>query len=328
MSAAEAPDSTTGTIAGPVTDYQAADRAGDLRGRWPPRNYKLRAGAPPRPGGVNRGQGPPPREGVTDAPRKAVTHEARGRCSNESAPRPQSISATETSHFIGSRAMGLSHIALFVTLDLVGRTPGGPDEDAVDFPFGGRQAPPAAGQTSPGPAPRCVQISPARGARSGPVRAHQGRREPEPGPAAPARETLRSSRPLGASERAPVLGSKCARTLKACTACMQRMPCIGIHPLQVTHASRALHANDALHARPALPCEQALQAVRAEHCGLAMRSVHASHAKQGMHAVHALRVTRSLHNVRRVHEAHAVLHVQTVQGTSAPHDVHDTHFLH
>jgi dihydrofolate reductase len=37
--------------------------------------------------------------------------------------------------------MGLIHIALFASLDLVGQAPGGPDEDPVGFPFGGWQAP-------------------------------------------------------------------------------------------------------------------------------------------------------------------------------------------
>ena len=37
--------------------------------------------------------------------------------------------------------MGLIHIELFTTLDLVGQSPGGPDEDPVGFPFGGWQAP-------------------------------------------------------------------------------------------------------------------------------------------------------------------------------------------
>jgi dihydrofolate reductase len=37
--------------------------------------------------------------------------------------------------------MGLIHIALFATLDLVGQSPGGPNEDPVGFPFGGWQAP-------------------------------------------------------------------------------------------------------------------------------------------------------------------------------------------
>ena len=37
--------------------------------------------------------------------------------------------------------MGLIHIELFVTLDLVGQAPGGPDEDPLGFPFGGWQAP-------------------------------------------------------------------------------------------------------------------------------------------------------------------------------------------
>jgi dihydrofolate reductase len=38
--------------------------------------------------------------------------------------------------------MGLVHIELFTTLDLVGQAPGGPEEDrAGDFPFGGWQAP-------------------------------------------------------------------------------------------------------------------------------------------------------------------------------------------
>lgn len=37
--------------------------------------------------------------------------------------------------------MGLIHLELFATLDLVGQAPGGPDEDPEDFPFGGWQAP-------------------------------------------------------------------------------------------------------------------------------------------------------------------------------------------
>ena len=37
--------------------------------------------------------------------------------------------------------MGLIHLALFATLDLVGQAPGGPDEDPEGFPFGGWQAP-------------------------------------------------------------------------------------------------------------------------------------------------------------------------------------------
>ena len=37
--------------------------------------------------------------------------------------------------------MGLIHIAMFATLDLVGQAPGGPDEDPAGFPFGGWQAP-------------------------------------------------------------------------------------------------------------------------------------------------------------------------------------------
>ena len=37
--------------------------------------------------------------------------------------------------------MGLIHIELFATLDLVGQSPGGPEEDPAGFPFGGWQAP-------------------------------------------------------------------------------------------------------------------------------------------------------------------------------------------
>jgi dihydrofolate reductase len=37
--------------------------------------------------------------------------------------------------------MGLIHIELFATLDLVGQSPGSADEDPVGFPFGGWQAP-------------------------------------------------------------------------------------------------------------------------------------------------------------------------------------------
>src|SRR5215203_74647 len=45
-------------------------------------------------------------------------------------------------HITASGAvMGLIHIELFATLDLVGQSPGGPDEDPVGFPYGGWQAP-------------------------------------------------------------------------------------------------------------------------------------------------------------------------------------------
>jgi dihydrofolate reductase len=37
--------------------------------------------------------------------------------------------------------MGLIHIEMFATLDLIAQAPGGPDEDPVGFPFGGWQAP-------------------------------------------------------------------------------------------------------------------------------------------------------------------------------------------
>ncbi|WP_407940065.1 dihydrofolate reductase family protein [Nakamurella leprariae] len=37
--------------------------------------------------------------------------------------------------------MGLIHLELFATLDLVGQAPGGPDEDPIGFSFGGWQAP-------------------------------------------------------------------------------------------------------------------------------------------------------------------------------------------
>jgi dihydrofolate reductase len=37
--------------------------------------------------------------------------------------------------------MGLIHIEMFATLDLVGQAPGGPEEDPSGFPFGGWQAP-------------------------------------------------------------------------------------------------------------------------------------------------------------------------------------------
>jgi dihydrofolate reductase len=37
--------------------------------------------------------------------------------------------------------MGVIHIELFASLDLVGQSPGRPDEDPVGFPFGGWQAP-------------------------------------------------------------------------------------------------------------------------------------------------------------------------------------------
>ena len=328
MSAAEAPDSTTGTIARPVTDYQAADRAGDLRGRWPPRNYKLRAGAPPRPGGVNRGQGPPTAGGGDRCTAQGGDTRSKRSLQRWVCPTP--------AVYLCDRDIPLhwepSH---------------GPDPHrTVRYPRPRRanaRRPPtktqwtsrsAAGRHLPRPArPLLVRLHAAvsrsrrRGARDpGPVRAHQGPREPEPG------SPLLREKPFDrldlwvASGRAPVLGRKCAVAKSM----------HGMHATHAVHRDSSV-AGDACKPRcmqamrcmrgDALPCEQALQVVRAEHCGLAMRSVQASHAKQGMHAVHALRVTRSLHNVRRVHEAHAVLHVQTVQGTSAPHDVHDTHLL-
>ena len=37
--------------------------------------------------------------------------------------------------------MGLIHIEMFATLDLVGQAPGGPEEDPSGFPYGGWQAP-------------------------------------------------------------------------------------------------------------------------------------------------------------------------------------------
>jgi dihydrofolate reductase len=37
--------------------------------------------------------------------------------------------------------VGLIHIEMFATLDLVGQAPGGPEEDPAGFPFGGWQAP-------------------------------------------------------------------------------------------------------------------------------------------------------------------------------------------
>jgi dihydrofolate reductase len=37
--------------------------------------------------------------------------------------------------------MGLIHLELFATLDLVAQAPGAPDEDPIGFPFGGWQAP-------------------------------------------------------------------------------------------------------------------------------------------------------------------------------------------
>jgi dihydrofolate reductase len=37
--------------------------------------------------------------------------------------------------------MGLIHIEMFATLDLIGQAPGGPEEDPEGFPFGGWQAP-------------------------------------------------------------------------------------------------------------------------------------------------------------------------------------------
>src|SRR4051812_10330135 len=59
-----------------------------------------------------------------------------------SLPVPTGLSpdrADQTSRELG---MGLIHIELFATLDLVGQAPGGPEEDPEGgFPFGGWQAP-------------------------------------------------------------------------------------------------------------------------------------------------------------------------------------------
>lgn len=41
----------------------------------------------------------------------------------------------------GPHIMGLIHIEMFATLDLVAQAPGGPDEDPLGFDFGGWQAP-------------------------------------------------------------------------------------------------------------------------------------------------------------------------------------------
>ena len=42
---------------------------------------------------------------------------------------------------VGPPRMGLIHIEMFATLDLVGQAPGAPGEDPVGFTFGGWQAP-------------------------------------------------------------------------------------------------------------------------------------------------------------------------------------------
>ncbi len=169
MSAAEAPDSTTGTIAGPVTDCQAADRAGDLRGRWPPRNYKLRAGAPPRPGGVNRGQGPPTAGGGDRCTAQGGDTRSKRSLQRWVCPTPAVYLCDRDIPLHWEPSHGPDpHRTVRYPRPRRANARRPPDEDAVDFPFGGRQAPPAAGQTSPGPAPRsCVQLSPARCARSG-----------------------------------------------------------------------------------------------------------------------------------------------------------------
>jgi hypothetical protein len=49
--------------------------------------------------------------------------------------------ASSICQLIGSKGMGLIHIEMFATLDLVAQAPGGPDEDPIGFPFGGWQAP-------------------------------------------------------------------------------------------------------------------------------------------------------------------------------------------
>jgi dihydrofolate reductase len=69
--------------------------------------------------------------GTTDSCRAAMTLPARAR-----------LPPAETTHQLTQEHdMGLIHIEMFATLDLVGHAPGGPEEDPEGFPFGGWQAP-------------------------------------------------------------------------------------------------------------------------------------------------------------------------------------------
>jgi len=136
--------------------------------------------------------------------------------------------------------MGLIHIALFVTLDLVGRTPGGPRRRRSGLPV---RRPAGTSRGRPdlswsGSTQLCPDLA-------GEVREIRDRYEHIKGLG-----SLSLVHPSCARNSSTVSTSgwhpgvlRCweenARSLKACTACMQRMPCIGIHPLQVTHASRA-----------------------------------------------------------------------------------------
>src|SRR5215831_1497456 len=58
-----------------------------------------------------------------------------------SPPAPTGLPADRGTTNLSGVSMGLIHIELFATLDLVGQAPGGPDEDPAGFPFGGWQAP-------------------------------------------------------------------------------------------------------------------------------------------------------------------------------------------
>src|SRR3954465_5532749 len=99
-------------------------------------------GRPSRPGPGRPGAHRPPPDAPSRARpsrRQARPCEAGCRRSDESAGAPRATSKQPTHR---EQGMGLIHIELFATLDLVGQAPGGPDEDPDGgFPFGGWQAP-------------------------------------------------------------------------------------------------------------------------------------------------------------------------------------------
>src|SRR2546423_3247664 len=64
-----------------------------------------------------------------------------GAAATMSLPAPTGLPSRPRQPTHREQGMGLIHIELFATLDLVGQAPGGPDEDPEGFPFGGWQAP-------------------------------------------------------------------------------------------------------------------------------------------------------------------------------------------
>ena len=83
---------------------------------------------------------PDPPAGWPGWPEWAVDVSRAGRRPAMSLPAPTGLPRNQQSTH-PEQDMGLIHIELFATLDLVGQAPGSPDEDPVGFPFGGWQAP-------------------------------------------------------------------------------------------------------------------------------------------------------------------------------------------